>query len=350
MKRTAMIAVWFAVGLCASGESVAVTETSQSLERRASIYRNEGKLTEGEELDRRAVAIAKTAGNGLAVAMIDLARTLCAEARYRDAQTIAMEADAVAGEHGLDHARALSTLALIYREQMKYADAEKEYRVSVAAFEKATGPTEPETAVVRTDLGYVLSMEGKFREARTLLERSLPILEANARRPETASAFMRLGMIAQGEGKFKEASRELRQALDIDTAELGPESIRTANDETNLGFLEFQRGHTAEAEELVSRALAIERKWPGPALVLKGFTLADLAAIYVKEKRLGKAEQIYREAAAILETNAGAADTRVANILYSYSSLLRALKRYSDAEQVEVRATAIRVRIATRKE
>jgi tetratricopeptide (TPR) repeat protein len=161
---------------------------------------------------------------------------------------------------------------------------------------------------------------------------------------------MRLGLIAQSEGKFKEAARELRQALDIDTSELGPESIRTANDETNLGFLEFQRGHTAEAEELVSRALAIERKWLGPSLLLKGFTLADLAAIFVKEKRLGEAEPLYREASAILETYTGAADTRVANILYSYSSLLRALMRYSDAEQVEVRATAIHVRIVTRKE
>jgi tetratricopeptide (TPR) repeat protein len=346
MNRMAVIAVWLAVDLCAFGYAPAVTETSQFFESQATADRNQGKLAAAEALDRRAVSDAEADGRGLVDALLDLARTLCAEAQYTEARKNASEADAVAGGHGFGHAQAMSTLALIDREQMRYAEAERLYRESVAAFNETVGQDDLWTANARIDLGYVLSMEGQFKEARRLLQSALPILTAKQRYVETAAALMRLGLISLSEGKFREAARELNQALDIDTRELGPENIRTANDAVNLGYLELQRGRYPQAEALVSRGLTVVRKWPGSAEVLKGFSLADLAAIYVKEKRLEEAEPLYREAVAILEKSAEPANSSVANVLYGYSGLLRALQRYSDAEAVEVRATAIQVRSA----
>ena len=267
MKVTVQILMLLTASVGPVGKTAPLTTTPDvdALDRTATNYRNEGRLAEAEELNRRALKIAN-AGETVE-AMMGLARTLCVETRYGEAEAVALEADSRTAQNGLEHARVMSVLALIYREQMRYPAAEQKYRESAAALEQSAGPRDPSTAVARADLGYVLAMEGKAREAQALLDRSLPVLlrAYGPARPEAASALTSAGLIYQSRGKFSQAARSLRRALEIDTAALGPESIRTANDAANLGYVEFQRHHYAQAETLVKTVSRRDRgKVAGP--------------------------------------------------------------------------------------
>ena len=92
-------------------------------------------------------------------------------------------------------ATSLNNLALLYRAQGKYAQAEPLYKRSLAIREKALGPEHPDLALNLNYLALLYETQGKYAEAEPLYKRSLAIKE-KALGPEHPNLAAMLGNYA----------------------------------------------------------------------------------------------------------------------------------------------------------
>ncbi len=90
----------------------------------------------------------------------------------------------------------LNSLAKLYREQGKYAEAEALSQHSLAIQEQALGPDNPVIAWTVDDLAELYWDQGKYAEAEALYQRSLAIREQTL---ETSSQHtLRRWAVARG--------------------------------------------------------------------------------------------------------------------------------------------------------
>ena len=67
--------------------------------------------------------------------------------------------------------QSLNNLAVLYKDQGRYADAEPLYKRSLAIEEKALGPDHPDVASVAEQSGAALSAQGRYADAEPLYKR-----------------------------------------------------------------------------------------------------------------------------------------------------------------------------------
>ncbi|CAM9093379.1 unnamed protein product [Laminaria digitata] len=91
-------------------------------------------------------------------------------------------------------------------------------------------------ATLRSILGHVMRLQGKFTEAETLLHRSLVMEEKTlgAEHPVVASSLNHLAALFKSQGKYAEAERLYKRALAIQDKTLGPEHLKVATSLNNL--------------------------------------------------------------------------------------------------------------------
>jgi tetratricopeptide (TPR) repeat protein len=76
------------------------------------------------------------------------------------------------GPDHLDVANSLASLAALYSDQGRYADAEPFYKRSLAIAEKALGPDDPDVAAFLNHLADLYHNQGRYAEAEPLYKRS----------------------------------------------------------------------------------------------------------------------------------------------------------------------------------
>ena len=126
--------------------------------------------------------------------------------------------------NGEKRAIRLNDLALLYKEQGNWKDAEPLFRQAVTLQQKLLGPTSPELGATLNNLSGLL---------------------LDARRPAEAEPLA-------------------RRALDIFDGTLGHTHVRTGIAVSNLADVLMARGATAQAVKFYQRALAIFEKELGP--------------------------------------------------------------------------------------
>jgi len=109
----------------------------------------------------------------------------------------------------------LNNLAIIYKKQKKYAEAELLYQRSLNIREKALGPSHPDVATSLNNLAILYEDQGKYAAAEPLLQRSLMILEKalGPKHPNVAVSLYNLACFSALRGKRMEALAFLRRAL-----------------------------------------------------------------------------------------------------------------------------------------
>ena len=144
----------------------------------------------------------------------------------------------------------LILLALLFDRIGNYANAEDTMR-SVLIPSQQMGRFQQ---VVQGGLGRVLARQGRYEEARQLLEESL----AKADRRRRAHSLIGLGAIARGQGMSEDAKEFLNRGFTI-AEEMGD---RPAQSEllAELGFVEIQYGEAVLAQSYFSRSLTIAQE------------------------------------------------------------------------------------------
>jgi tetratricopeptide (TPR) repeat protein len=170
----------------------------------------------------------------------------------------------------------LNNLAEAYEGEHKYEEAESFYKLSLATYEKTSGPEHPDTAVVLNNLAGLYDTQGKFVEAEALYLRSRAILEKSLgmQHPNLGSVLTGMAEVYRKQGRFAEAEPLYRQAIDIWEKSLGSEDTQVALGLSNLAVflpkvaVTLKRcadilrklNRSDEASDLESRAQEIESK------------------------------------------------------------------------------------------
>lgn len=311
------------------------------------LYKKSGKLALAEEVQRRALKILDEGAT-----RADLAGTLLAQGKYREAESFAREAAAMleaAGQQTTSsYAETLNSLGLLCRIQSRYVDAKSYYLRSEKLLESLYGPEHPSIAPALSNIAQVVLEEGDWRQALTLSQRAVAIWEKGygPNHPDLASGLTNLGGIYLARKHYEKAASLYNRALGIDTNAFGPSSARVALDINNLASVAYHRNRLNEAETLFARAFAIDETTLGPDHIESAMAAANLAVVYIKQKRFAEAEPLVRKAAMIYESAFGPDDPRLAKLLESYALVLRQNQNYSEAAAVDLRATRIRTQSA----
>jgi tetratricopeptide (TPR) repeat protein len=81
------------------------------------------------------------------------------------------------GVNHVNYGVALNNLAIVYKEQGKYADAEGLFKRALAIQEKTRGKDHPDVAATLNNLAVVYLEQGKYADAEGLHKRALAIKE-----------------------------------------------------------------------------------------------------------------------------------------------------------------------------
>jgi tetratricopeptide (TPR) repeat protein len=149
----------------------------------------------------------------------------------------------------LDLALYLGNLAVLYRKQQRYTEAERLARRALAIDESYFGAEHPNVAAQANDLALLLRETNRFAEAEILMRRALAIEEKllGDEHPTVAIRLSNLGDLLRITNRSEEAESLLRRALAIDEKALGPEHPRVAIDMGILALLLQANDRFAEA-------------------------------------------------------------------------------------------------------
>ena len=283
-----------------------------------------------------------------AVALNNLAIVYKAQGKYADAEGLYRRAlairEKVLGSSHADVAGTLSNLANVYSAQGKYADAEGLYRRALAIYEKALGASHPDVAGTLNNLALVYQAQGKYANAEGLYKRALAVYEKalGADHPDVAQTLNNLAVVHGSLGKYAQAEGLYRRALAIREKALGVSHPDIAPTLIGLANIYRAQGKYADAEGLYKRALAIDEKVFGPTHPGVASSLIGLANVYRAQGRSTDAEKLYKRALAINEQPLGPNHPVVAGTLNSLANVYQAQGKYADAEGLLKRALAIR--------
>jgi CHAT domain-containing protein len=204
----------------------------------------------------------------VATALNNLAVLYRAQGRYADAEPLYKRALAISEKAlGSDHptvAQWLNNLANLYRDQGRYADAEPLYRRALAIGEKALGPGHPDVALFLNNLAYLCQAQGRYADALQLVQTTIEHGRA------MTSVALPVLLAAQGNGLMP-AAKAQDDALDVvqrashsvAAAAVNKLGVRLAAGNGRLaGLVRNDQDLATEAEALDKAILAAVSKEP----------------------------------------------------------------------------------------
>ncbi|MFZ0312908.1 MAG: tetratricopeptide repeat protein [Candidatus Korobacteraceae bacterium] len=240
-------------------------------------------------------------------------------------------------------ATVLDNLAVLYEDQGRYTEAEPLYKHALKLDEKALGPNHPSVAKMLDNLAVLYQDQGRYSEAEPLYKRAIEIEEEalGPDHPAEATALSNLAALYQAQGRYAEAEPLYKRALAIDEKAFGPDHPSEARGLSKLAALSQAQGRYNEAEILYKRALAIDEKTLGPDHPSEVTMLSNLAAVYQVQGKYSEAEPLLKQALNITENVLGPDNPKVATRLSSLAAFYKAQGKFSEAEPLYKRALAI---------
>ncbi len=146
-------------------------------------------------------------------------------------------------------------------QQGNYPEAEKQLEAALKEAE-GFGPQDPRLATSLNNLALLYKTQGKYGEAEPLYKRTLAIFEKalGPEHPHVATNLNNLAELYRAQGKYAEAEPFFKQSLAIREKVLGPEHPRVAASLANYAALLRETGRTTEAAKMEARAKAIRAK------------------------------------------------------------------------------------------
>ena len=265
------------------------------LDQLADLYKKQIRYAEAEEIYKRVLEISE---------------------KYQDVEHIRLDGYFMTLERP-NVASSRHKLALLYKAQDRYADAELLYKRALEIDEKTLGAEDPDVTASLNNLAGVYRDQARYAEAEPLYKRALAILEKELGEEhlDVAASLNNLAGVYRDQARYAEAEPLYMRSLAIREKVLGAKHPYVAVSLNNLAGLYCDWDRYAEAEPLYKRALAIREKQPRYIRrILVPLSLRDMAALYKKQGRYTDAEQFYKRTLAMME-DAGAAISIYGNVL-----------------------------------
>ncbi len=181
----------------------------------------------------------------------------------------------------------------------------------------------------------------------TMLKRSLLVLAlfltscAAKQDLLRAQKLMKQAGDLSDQGKYQEARPLLEKALQIRREELGPGHADTAETLNDLAALHYHQANYQKAEELYERALKILTTALGAGHQRVAQTQNNLAALLLDLGRLDRAQELFSTALTIREKTLGREHEEVANTLNNLCTLFTYRGNFKRARELAERALKI---------
>ncbi|KAJ5281307.1 hypothetical protein N7478_006679 [Penicillium angulare] len=320
------------------------------LHRLGSLYSDQGRLKEAEEMYQRALAGYEKVLGPDHMSTLDIVNDLgnlySDQEKLKEAEEIYQRA-LVGYEKalGLDHTSTLNTvnnLGILFSDQGKLKEAEEMYQRALAGYEKALSPDHISTLNTVNNLGLLYSDQGKLKEAEEMYQRALAGYE-KALGPDhtsTLNTVNNLGNLYYNQGKLKETEEIYQRALAGKEKALGPDHTSTLNTVNNIGLLYSDQGKLEEAEEIYQRALAGYEKALGPDHTSTLNTVNNLGNLYYNQGKLKEAEEMYQRALAGYEKALGPDHTSTLDTANNLGNLYYNQGKLKETEEIYQRALA----------
>jgi len=222
------------------------------------------------------------------------------------------------------------------------AEQRIDWRAAYAHYARAAR-LQPNNRQYAQAAGSLADKMGDYRAAASYNEVALNLATAEFGPDaiETATALNNLALTYQRLARYTEAEPLYRRAIAIDEKALGKDHPDIARDYNNLAGLLQAQGKLAEAEPLYRRAIAIHEKALGKdhPHVATGYN--NLAVLLQAQGKLAEAEPLFRRAIAIGEKALGKDHPDVAIRYNNLAGLLKAQGKLAEAEPLYRRAIAI---------
>ncbi|MGK7905282.1 MAG: tetratricopeptide repeat protein [Hormoscilla sp.] len=268
--------------------------------------------------------------------------------RYDEAETYAQQAlDTVRQLSGDNQNFFLATsknqLALIYRYQGRFPEAEQLYLDALQIAKKMFGNEDTQVAGILNNLAVVYRHQGRFAEAKTLCEEALrmSIRLLGPAHSDVARSLNNLAIICEYQGEFDEAEQLYREALKMSKRFLGEEHPFVAQCLNNIAVLYMKQSRFPEAEEKHLEALEMRKRIFGQEHPHVAQSLHNLASLYEDIGRLFEAESKYLEALQIEKRMLGQDHPDVAATLNNLALIYQAQKRFTEALDKHMEALKI---------
>ena len=206
---------------------------------------------------------------------------------------------------------------------------------------------EAETANRINQQGEELYLQGKYSEAKTLLEEALKIRQKlyPDNHPDIAESLNNLAVLYKSQGRYSEAEPLHQKALAMYQRLHPQDHSDVATSLNNLAGLYASQGRYGEAEPLYQQALAmLKRLYPDdhPSVAT---SLNNLARLYDSQGRYGEAEPLHQQALAMRKRLYPDDHPSVATSLNNLAGLYDDRGRYGEAEPLYQQALAMRKRL-----
>lgn len=312
-------------------------ETGRSLDRLGRVLTRTASFAEASRVLTRSFDIAQQARTDLRVEQASTRRSLgqllCKQGLYAAGHaqlSAALELEESArGESSTGTAMTLLSLGECLGEQRDPAG--KGYlREALRRMELTFGEDHPAVADTLTSLGFLLTLDGRFSEARASLERALAIYDRafGADSAKSSAPLTRLGRLLAEVGEYSAAREAFERALAIRTREYGPLDRETLDTLFEKGGMLMRIGDFEGADRTLETVVSGREKLLGPnhalladALQLQGITLFFLGGD-ADPRTAAKVEPLMSRALAIRIDSLGPRSLAVANSLMNMANLL----------------------------
>jgi tetratricopeptide (TPR) repeat protein len=331
-------------------------QSAEDLRRLGRIAFFEARYPEAERYLRQSVAAHEadpdSTPTDLAVGRGDLAWYLIATGGFDEAERLLDSALAILRKQkpqSSDHlALTLSHRGTLHQIREQYGRAESVFKEALKHAERSKPSYK---GVVLNNLGVLYGTKGKWKQARTVIEKALAIVEAQPNDMDTllelAQTLTSLAAVHRIQDRFAMAEQLLARAIGIaNMLQVGVHATLSATVLSmaveQMAHLHAQRGDLDKAEQELRRAQEIEitqgRGVPSRVTKLS----FELAQLLTAKGRYEDAKTLYQQAI----PSGTVVSAEIATRLESYSKLLRKMKAHSQAEEVEFRAKKIRAALS----
>lgn len=267
------------------------TRLLATLNNLASTYTQLGKLNRAEEIFAKFDAFRNLplADGNMARALIESdinhAALILRRGRPMDAQSEFEKAmttvESTLGSSDPALAQICNHLALIYKDSAQYWRARGCAEKAIAIRETEFGAVSLQTAASVSALSQVAQAEGNLAEAEALCRRALRIRrDAGKNHPKVAESLSNLGTVLKLQGKYREAEQLYLEAQRIWVQAHGPVSFEAGLVMNNLAALYQAQGKLRKAEEGFRMASQSMEQAVGPDNPALALILANFSTLY----------------------------------------------------------------------
>ncbi|OSS44355.1 hypothetical protein B5807_10962 [Epicoccum nigrum] len=318
----------------------------------STMYFNEGRWKEAEELQVQVMQTSKTALGeehpDTLTSMADLASTYWKQGRWKEAEELEVQVmqtrKTALGEEHPDTLTSMANLASTYCKQGRWKEAE-ELEVKVMQTSKtALGEEHPDTLTSMANLASTYWKQGQWKEAEELQVQVMQTRKTalGEEHPDTLTSMANLASTYWKQGRWKEAEELEVQVMQTRKTALGEEHPDTLTSMDNLASTYRKQRRWREAEELEVQVIRTRKRMLSDEHPDTLTSMANLASTYRNQGRWKEAEELQVQVMQTSKTALGEEHPDTLTSMANLASTYWKQGRWKEAEELQVQVMQTR--------